>query len=132
MKTVNLLTLAEKILTAKNGTLNIEHPEVLADCLKEALSDVVFIDVGGDTRPTEVTTTKGGADSLQVGGSHYKGMKIQHAEFCQVNRLGWCESAAIKYLCRHNGKNKVEDLKKAIHYVQLLAQYDYKVDLTKV
>ena len=61
----------------------------------------------------------------QVGGSHYKGMPIQHAEFCQRNRLGWCESAAIKYLCRHGRKNGVEDLKKAIHYIQILIELEY-------
>lgn len=61
----------------------------------------------------------------QVGGSHYKGMKIQHAEFCQANRLGWCESSAIKYLCRHGSKNKAQDVKKAIHYCQILLQLEY-------
>lgn len=63
--------------------------------------------------------------ATQVGGSHYKGMPIQHAEFCQRNRLGWCESAAIKYLCRHSRKNGVEDLKKAIHYIQILMELEY-------
>jgi hypothetical protein len=66
----------------------------------------------------------------QVGGTHYQ-MPIQHAEFCQVNRLPWCESAAIKYLVRHQRKGKVEDLRKAIHYTQLAAWYAYGVDLAK-
>ena len=61
----------------------------------------------------------------QVGGSHYKGMKIQHAEFCQANRIPWCESAAIKYLCRHAEKNKVQDVDKAIHYALMLRKLDY-------
>lgn len=79
---------------------------------------------------SEPTIPKTGALAMQVAGSHYKGMKIQHAEFCQINQLTWCESAAIKYLCRHRNKNKIEDLKKAIHYIQLCAQLDYGVDLT--
>lgn len=70
-------------------------------------------------------TTNPSALQTQVGGSHYKGMPIQHAEFCQRNRLGWCESAAIKYLCRHGRKNGVEDLKKAIHYIQILIELEY-------
>lgn len=67
-----------------------------------------------------------GASTEQVGGKHYKGMKIQHAEFCQVNQLPWCESAAIKYLCRHKNKNGLQDLQKAIHYIRLAAEFEYK------
>lgn len=81
--------------------------------------------------------TKGGAATVppsgvmaeQVGGSHYKDMPIQHAEFCQVNKLPWCESAAIKYLCRHKKKNGVQDLQKAIHYARLAAKLEYGVEL---
>lgn len=65
--------------------------------------------------------------AVQVAGSHYKDMPIQHVEYCQRNKLGWCESAAIKYLSRHNKKNKLEDVKKAAHYVRLLAEIDYGV-----
>jgi len=60
----------------------------------------------------------------QVGGSHYK-MPIQHAEFCQRNRLSWCESAAIKYIVRHGRKNGVEDINKAIHYLEILKELEY-------
>ena len=38
----------------------------------------------------------------QVGGSHYKDMAIQPIEYCQKNRLGYCESNAIKYISRSN------------------------------
>ena len=41
----------------------------------------------------------------QVGGSHYKTLPIQPVEFCQKNQLNYCESAAIKYICRHKNKN---------------------------
>ena len=42
---------------------------------------------------------------IQQGGSHYKNMAIQPIEFCQRNRLPWCESNVIKYVCRHGAKN---------------------------
>jgi hypothetical protein len=61
----------------------------------------------------------------QVGGTHYQGTKVQHVEFCQLNRIPWCESAAIKYILRHRLKNGREDVEKAIHYVQLLVAMDY-------
>lgn len=62
----------------------------------------------------------------QVGGNHYA-MPIQHAEFCQKNGLPWCESAAIKYLVRHKRKNGLQDVRKAIHYIELMAEMEYNV-----
>jgi len=61
-------------------------------------------------------------DSLnrQVGGTHYKQMKIQPIEFIQANNLGFEEGNAIKYICRHRNKGGIEDLEKAIHYIQML------------
>jgi len=61
----------------------------------------------------------------QVGGGHYKDQPIQHVEFCQKNKIPWCESAAIKYIVRHRKKNGVEDIDKAIHYLELLKELEY-------
>lgn len=62
----------------------------------------------------------------QVGGDHYKSMKIQPIDFIEANNLGWCEGNAIKYICRHNRKNGAQDLDKAIHYLQLLKEREYE------
>ena len=58
-------------------------------------------------------------DSLekQVGGKHYRNMKIQPAHFAEGN--------AIKYICRHQSKGKEEDVKKAIHYLEMILERDY-------
>jgi len=66
-------------------------------------------------------------DSLkkQIGGSHYKNFAIQPVEFIVKNRLGFCEGNVIKYVCRHRYKNGVEDLRKAKHYLELLAELVY-------
>ena len=37
----------------------------------------------------------------QIGGSHYKDMKIQPSEFINDNKLLFAEGNAIKYICRH-------------------------------
>ena len=42
-----------------------------------------------------------------------------------TNALGWCEGNAIKYVCRHRTKNGAEDVRKAIHYLQLLLEWEY-------
>jgi hypothetical protein len=61
----------------------------------------------------------------QEGGDHYKTMKIQPVEFCQRNGLNFCESSAIKYICRHKRKNGAEDIRKAIHFLELLLEVEY-------
>lgn len=58
--------------------------------------------------------------ATQVGGTHYKEMKIQPIEFIQANDLGFEEGNAIKYICRYKSKNGIQDLEKALHYIQLL------------
>ena len=61
----------------------------------------------------------------QVGGSHYAEMTIQPAEFIVFNEIGFLEGNVIKYICRHQNKNGAEDIKKAIHYCELLLQLKY-------
>jgi hypothetical protein len=68
---------------------------------------------------------KDNALESQVGGSHYRDMKIQPVVFCHENSLGICESNVIKYICRHKSKNGIEDLKKAKHYIDLLIGLEY-------
>ena len=62
----------------------------------------------------------------QIGGSHYKKMKIQPSTFINENRLLFAEGNAIKYICRHSYKGKKEDLKKAIHYIEMIIERDYE------
>jgi hypothetical protein len=62
----------------------------------------------------------------QEGGNHYKDMKIQPVEFITANNLGFLEGNVVKYICRHHAKNGAEDIKKAIHYCELLLQTKYK------
>ena len=61
----------------------------------------------------------------QVGGNHYKKMIIQPAEFSNKNKLLFAEGNAIKYICRHNYKGGEEDVKKAIHYLEMILERDY-------
>jgi hypothetical protein len=56
----------------------------------------------------------------QVAGDHYKNMKLQPIEFILANDLGFCEGNIIKYTCRYKQKGGVQDLKKVIHYAELL------------
>ena len=64
----------------------------------------------------------------QVGGNHYKDLKIQPIEFIHANNIPFCEANAIKYLCRWRNKNGIEDLKKAKHYIDLLIELESKYE----
>lgn len=51
---------------------------------------------------------------------HYTCFKIQPIEFIGTNEIGYLEGNVIKYICRYRNKNKIEDLKKAQHYLEVL------------
>jgi hypothetical protein len=61
----------------------------------------------------------------QIGGAHYKGLKIQPMEYSIANGLNACEHTAIKYITRKKGDKakRLEDLDKAIHSIELLKQF---------
>lgn len=65
----------------------------------------------------------------QVGGNHYVLSAIQPYEFAMANGYDACAFAIFKYVYRHKRKNGLEDLRKAIHTVDVravLAQPSWK------
>ena len=67
----------------------------------------------------------------QIGGSHYKKMKIQPSKFVIENQLLFPEGSVIKYICRHRFKNGKEDLLKAMHFIEMIIERDYSKTETK-
>jgi hypothetical protein len=65
-----------------------------------------------------------GALTKQVGGSHYRDKGIQPIIYIHANNLGFCEGNVVKYVTRWRDKNGVADLKKAIHYLELLIELE--------
>jgi hypothetical protein len=61
----------------------------------------------------------------QVAGNHYKDKKIQPIQYIHANNLGFCAGNVVKYITRYKEKNGAEDVKKAIHYCQLLLELEY-------
>ena len=62
------------------------------------------------------------ATKIQVGGAHYKNLKIQPIDYILDNNLGYCEANIIKYVTRWRDKNGIEDLRKAKHYIDILIE----------
>lgn len=52
--------------------------------------------------------------------NHYARFKIQPLDFIMANGLGFCVGNVIKYVCRFDAKNGLEDLKKARSYLDRL------------
>ncbi len=69
-----------------------------------------------------------GALAKQVGGNHYSEMKIQPVEFITANELSFLEGNVVKYISRHHAKNGADDVKKAIHYCELILKTVYNHD----
>ena len=64
----------------------------------------------------------------QIGGTHYKKMKIQPSKFVIENKLLFPEGNVIKYICRHQYKGGKEDLDKAKHFIDMIIERDYETE----
>ena len=85
-----------------------------------------FESVGlGKGKEMEVPKEQSALDK-QVSGDHYKGCSIQPIEYIHANGLDYFEGNAVKYITRHRKKNGKADIEKAIHYLELLLELEYK------
>jgi hypothetical protein len=67
------------------------------------------------------------ASERQVAGNHYKDLPIQPGRYIRENGLGWYEGNAIKYITRYKQKGGIVDIKKAIHYLELILEENENV-----
>ena len=59
------------------------------------------------------------ANDVQHGGDHYKKYgNLQPWDVITAWNLGYLEGTALKYIARWRDKNGIEDLNKAIHFLQ--------------
>lgn len=61
-------------------------------------------------------------ESKQVGGTHYFNA-IQPWTIIRSWNMNFWEGNILKYLLRHQGKGRKEDLEKAVHYLEYLIKY---------
>ena len=69
--------------------------------------------------PTDPPSTS--ANDVQVGGKHYR-TAIQHWDYVIANDIPYLEAQIIKYVSRWRSKNGMEDLKKALHFLNKLIE----------
>ena len=71
------------------------------------------------------------ASKRQIGGNHYKTLKISPTEYIYANFLSWNLGNVIKYITRRKTgeiEDRVKDLLKAKHYIDLELQMVYGKD----
>lgn len=61
----------------------------------------------------------------QIAGDHYREMRIQPVKFIHANNIPFMEGCVIKYVTRHRSKNGEQDIRKAIHFLELLLEMEY-------
>ena len=93
-------------------------PDVIIDDSKQGEPMLDF-----DVYPKEENNQA--ATNKQVGGSHYQ-LPIQPIEYILANGLGYCEANVVKYVSRWRNKGGIQDLKKAIHYLEMLIEQEEK------
>jgi len=65
------------------------------------------------------------ANSKQHGGNHYKKYgELQPWDVVVQWELGYLEGTALKYIARWKDKNGVEDILKAIHFLEKLVEVE--------
>jgi hypothetical protein len=62
------------------------------------------------------------ANAKQIGGKHYKQFKFQPWDVVLDWELGYLDGTALKYIARWKDKNGLEDIKKAIHFLEKLVE----------
>jgi len=65
-----------------------------------------------------------GYPARQVGGNHYSTKEIQPWDYIASNNLCYFTGNCVKYVSRWKDKGGVEDLRKAIHYLEKLIELE--------
>lgn len=83
---------------------------------------LMISDHAGNLESVNWKPRKAGGDMVYQP-DHYARFPLEPTKFAMEYGLNWCEGNALKYLCRFPFKNGVEDLRKAMRYVEMLIKF---------
>ena len=83
-----------------------------------------YFEVGQDSPIAGVDGARSALE-VQQGGTHYKSLAIQPIQYIHANNLGFMEGNVVKYVTRHQAKNGAADIRKIIHYCELILELQY-------
>lgn len=66
-------------------------------------------------------------EKKQIGGDHYLKCGIMPTTYIRANNLDFFEGNIIKYATRHKEKGGAEDIKKVIHYAEMILKDVYGI-----
>lgn len=61
----------------------------------------------------------------QEAGDHYRKLKIQPVEYIIANEIPFLAANIIKYATRYKSKGGASDIRKIIHYCELILEFEY-------
>lgn len=101
--------------------LNFPQSRWITNIIRQEVGSASFqgIPVGPVGEITSLT-----AEQSQVGGDHYRKLKIQPMRYSMANGLDACQHTIIKYVTRFRDKGGIADLEKAKHTIDLLIQFE--------
>jgi hypothetical protein len=103
-----------------DGKVTSDQFRLVCDNCGQNLGDHVGARCFHDRHPKACETPL----QTQVGGDHYKSLKIQPVEYIHANSIPFIEGNVIKYVTRWRAKNGVKDLEKARHFIDLLIELE--------
>lgn len=108
------------------GKYNMHHSFAIGNLISDDIVSIAQV----PTLTHKWESVDGGFNPLDVqsGGNHYKNRGIQPLEYSMKNDLNFCKGNVVKYITRHETKNKIEDLEKVIHYTLLESFFVYGVE----
>ncbi len=67
------------------------------------------------------------ANDKQIGGLHYQSSDIQHWDWAAD--MPYLEGRCTAYIARHQDKNGIEDIEKALHFIEKILEVRYQARL---
>lgn len=87
------------------------------------VEEVAPLTKGEEVIALNVMTAKArGVDMVNLP-PHYARFKIEPIRFIGENKLDWFQGNIVKYVCRHDAKNGLEDIAKVIRYANMYDRY---------
>lgn len=87
--------------------------------------DCIDFDHYEDARSDGGAETSDNPLDVQIDGTHYKDQGIQPVEYIAANELNFFEGNIVKYVTRHRLKGGAKDLRKVIHYAEMMLKLEY-------
>tara|TARA_R100001086_G_C11744029_1_gene233335 strand:- start:13 stop:609 length:597 start_codon:yes stop_codon:yes gene_type:complete len=120
-KLANLVDIPLEILDDEKFSVEYLYQNLIGEVLGEVLEDSLekkYL----DRRFNPYKNLQSSSSMKQVGGNHYEKKKIQPWDVTLDWKLDPWLASVVRYISRHQDKNGIEDIRKAIHYLKYVEE----------